>query len=138
MMATKKKTAAKKKTGNKADGRKWSANVTKHSNALDLKKGVFTLEDPKKIAKSLEKSAEESDRKKGSAHQSAMSMLNFYINRAGKKLPAGKKKTLTRAKEELKSMNDKNSGGRQSGSRQSGSRKAGNHRSDSRSSGNHK
>lgn len=78
--------------------------MTKHSNALDLKKGVFTSKDPQKIARSLEKSAQQSTRKKTSAHQSAMSMLNFYINRAGKNLPASKKKVLERAKEIMKEM----------------------------------
>ncbi len=100
-----KKAAAKgKKTPGK---RKWSAAVTGHSDALDLKKGVFTSDDPQKIARSLEKSAEESHRKKGSSRQSAASMLNFYINRAGKNLPASKKKTLNKAKEELKEISSK-------------------------------
>lgn len=94
----------RKKSGS---GRKWSAGVTEHSDALDLKKGVFTSDSPEKIARSLERSAENSSRKKGSSYQSAMSMLNFYINRAGKNLPAGKKKTLTKAKEELKSLHEK-------------------------------
>ncbi|HTI10507.1 MAG TPA: DUF3175 domain-containing protein [Puia sp.] len=124
-MSTIKKSPAKKKTGKTAAAKgRWSADVTKHSNALDLKKGVFTLDSPKKIAQSLEKSAEDSDRKKGSAHQSAMSMLNFYINRAGKNLPATRKKTLVKAKEELKAMNAKGADGRKSGgSHRSGSRK---------------
>jgi hypothetical protein len=80
----------------------WSGYVTKHSNALDLDPGVFTWSDPKRIAGSLAKSAEESSRRKGSAFQSAMSMLNFYINRAGKNLSASQKKTLNDAKEELR------------------------------------
>ena len=96
-----KKTAEKKKATSRE---KWSADVTEHSNALDLKKGVFTLDDPKKIARSLERSAEESRRKKGSSHQSAMSMLSFYINRAGKNLPASQKKILNQAKKELKEI----------------------------------
>ena len=83
---------------------KWSAGVTKHSNALDLDKGVFTQDNPKKIAESLENSAEKSTRKKGTSYQSAMSMLNFYINRAGKNLPAKKKQVLTKARELLKEM----------------------------------
>jgi hypothetical protein len=83
-------------------GRKWSAGVTEHSNALDLEKGIFTSDDPKKIARSLEKSAEESHRKKGTSYQSAVSMLNFYINRAGKNLSAQKKKVLNKAKAQLK------------------------------------
>jgi Protein of unknown function (DUF3175) len=80
----------------------WSGYVTKHSNALDLEPGVFTWSDPKRIARSLAKSAEESSRRKGSPLQSAMSMLNFYINRAGKNLTAGQKKTLSEAKQELR------------------------------------
>jgi hypothetical protein len=82
--------------------KKWSAQVTKTSDALDLDKGVFTFGSPEKIAKSLEHSAAKSKRKKGSAYQSAMSMLNFYINRAGKNLSASKKKVLTKAKDKLK------------------------------------
>ncbi len=88
-------------------GSKWSAGVTKHSNALDLEKGVFTSGDPKKIARSLERSANQSSRKKAGSYQSAMSMLNFYINRAGKNLPAAKKKVLSRAKDELKAKHAK-------------------------------
>ena len=86
----------------KTTNRKWSADVTKHSNALDLKKGVFTLNDPKKIAESLKKSAKHSHRRKGTPFQSAMSMLNFYINRAGKNLPVKQKGILEEAKDELR------------------------------------
>jgi hypothetical protein len=93
----------------KKQPRKWSANVTKHSNALDLDKGVFTSDDPNKIAKSLEHSAEKSKRKKAGSYQSAMSMLNFYINRAGKNLPAKKKATLTKAKDKLKELHQRSS-----------------------------
>ena len=82
----------------------WSGEVTKHSNALDLDEGVFTWKDPKKIAKSLKKSADKSARRKASAYQSAMSMLNFYINRAGDNLPAGQKRVLARTKAELRRM----------------------------------
>ena len=80
----------------------WSAKVTKESNALDLEEGVFTWNDPKKIALSLRKSAKQSTRKKGTAFQSAMSMLNFYINRAGKNLPSQQRAILNRAKAELR------------------------------------
>jgi hypothetical protein len=90
---------------------KWSAHVTKTSDALDLKKGVFTSQDPDKIARSLERSAEKSDRKKAGSYQSAMSMLNFYINRAGKNLSASKKKVLTKAKDKLKALHDKKARG---------------------------
>jgi hypothetical protein len=82
--------------------RKWSADVTKHSNALDLKKGVFTLHDPKKIAESLKNSAKHSHRRKGTPFQSAMSMLTFYINRDGKNLPEKQKEVLEKAKDELR------------------------------------
>jgi len=83
-------------------GRRWSARVTKHSNALDLDKGVFSGRDPKRIARSLKRSAERSRRRKSGAYRSALSMLTFYINRAGRKLPASRKKTLQRAKLELR------------------------------------
>jgi hypothetical protein len=80
----------------------WSARATRGSNALDLDAGVFTWNDPKRIARSLKRSAEESVRRKGTAYQSAMSMLNFYINRAGKNLAPSRKKILEQAKVELK------------------------------------
>ena len=79
----------------------WSAYVTKHSFALDLEEGVFTWNNPQKIAKSLKKSAEASLSRKGTPFQSAMSMLNFYINRAGKNLKPRRKRILERAKKEL-------------------------------------
>ncbi|HET6252652.1 MAG TPA: DUF3175 domain-containing protein [Puia sp.] len=106
-MPTKTKSHPRKKKAASGNNRKWSAGVTQHSNALDLDKGVFQLHDPKKIAGSLEKSAEKSTRKKGTSYQSAMSMLNFYINRAGKNLPAGQKQVLTKAKEVLKEIHQK-------------------------------
>jgi len=81
--------------------RKWSHEVTEHSNALDLDGGVFTWDDPKRIAKSLMQSAEESKRRKSSPYQSAMSMLTFYLNRAGKNLSDERKSTLEKAKDEL-------------------------------------
>jgi hypothetical protein len=82
--------------------RKWSAQVTEHSDALDLKEDIFKSTDPSKIAASLKRSAEHSKRRKGTPLQSAMSMLNFYINRAGKNLPAKQKHVLERAKDELR------------------------------------
>jgi putative cell wall-binding protein len=82
----------------------WSAEVTKRSNALDLEPGVFTWKDPRKIAESLKRSAEESMRRKGTPFQSAMSMLNFYINRAGKHLDASRRDVLKRAKDELRKL----------------------------------
>lgn len=84
--------------------KKWSQKVTQKSNALDLEAGVFTWKDPKKIARSLKKSALESERKKGTPFQSAMSMLNFYINRAGSQLSQSQKSRLTKAKQELRKL----------------------------------
>ena len=84
--------------------RYWSAAVTEHSNAMDLEAGVFKLRSPKRIAESLKKSAEESLRRKGSPLQSAMSMLNFYMNRAGRNLTAAQDKRLTAAKGELRRL----------------------------------
>ncbi len=85
----------------------WSGEVNKYSNALDLEPGVFTRKDPKQIAKSLKKSAEISIRRKAKPLQSAMSMLNFYINRAGKNLSASQKKILEQAKIELRKQFDR-------------------------------
>ena len=82
----------------------WSGYVTKHSFALELEKDVFTWDDPRKIARSLKKSAEESLRRKGTPFQSAMSMLNFYINRAGKNLALAQRKILEQAKVELRNL----------------------------------
>jgi Protein of unknown function (DUF3175) len=98
--ARNRKNAAKKATS-KA-GRRWSRQVTQHSDALTLDKGVFTLKDPKRIASSLKRSAMRSRRRKADPFRSALSMLTFYINRAGRNLPAGRKQTLTRAKDELR------------------------------------
>jgi Protein of unknown function (DUF3175) len=82
--------------------RRWSAQVTKRSDALDLESDVFKGKDPHRIALSLKRSAERSKRRKGTAYQSVMSMLNFYINRAGKNLPKRQKQILERAKGELR------------------------------------
>ena len=84
--------------------RHWSQNVTAHSNALDLEADVFKNPDPKEIAESLKRSAEHSRRRKGTAFQSAMSMLTFYINRAGHGLDAPQKKVLECAKDELRTL----------------------------------
>jgi len=78
--------------------------VTAHSNALDLDRDVFTKHDPHEIALSLKHSAEHSKRRKGTAFQSAMSMLTFYINRAGKDLDEKQRKVLERAKDELRTL----------------------------------
>jgi len=85
----------------------WSKEVIEKSNALDLEEGVFTWKNPKKIALSLKKSAEMSKRRKGTPFQSAMSMLNFYINRAGISLSSERKKILNQAKEELRKVFEK-------------------------------
>jgi hypothetical protein len=83
---------------------RWSAGVTKHSHALTLTPGLFTFRDPRRIATSLKQSAERSRRRKGSPLQSAMSMLNFYLNRAGPKLSAERKRVLGLAKLELRRL----------------------------------
>ncbi|MER8852295.1 DUF3175 domain-containing protein [Mesorhizobium australicum] len=85
-----------------ATKQKWSAEVTEHSDAMYLEDHVFESDDAKKIAASLKRSAEHSHRRKAEPFQSAMSMLNFYINRAGKNLPAARKKILEDAKDELR------------------------------------
>jgi hypothetical protein len=82
--------------------RRWSAKVTETSDALDLKQDVFKQRSPAKIAQSLKRSAERSRRRKSSPYRSAMSMLTFYINRGGKNLSATRKRTLERAKDELR------------------------------------
>jgi hypothetical protein len=94
--------ARRKPAARKAPQKRWSQRVTQQSDALDLKRGVFTLSDPKKIAASLKRSAEQSSRRKASAYRSALSMLTFYINRAGKTLPKPQRDRLQRAKTELK------------------------------------
>ena len=82
----------------------WSSRVSRKSDSLDLEKGVFTFKDPKKVALSLKESAEKSKRKKAGAFQSAMSMLNFYINRAGSNLEPKQKRVLEQAKTELRKV----------------------------------
>lgn len=89
-----------------AQKKKWSAAVTKHSDAMDLKKNVFKQRDPKKIARSVKASASRSTRRKTTPKRSAMSMLTFYVNRAGKNLSPAQKKKLQRAKEELRKLPD--------------------------------
>lgn len=82
----------------------WSRRVTEESNALDLEAGVFTLTDPRRIAASLKESADRSTRRKTDPFRSAMSMLNFYINRAGRNLPAEQRARLEKAKDELREL----------------------------------
>lgn len=84
--------------------KKWSADVTEHSDALDLESNIFESKDPTHIAQSLKKSAEQSHRRKSAPYRSAMSMLTFYINRAGKNLEASQKEVLENAKGELKKL----------------------------------
>ena len=96
-MATK-----KKKTTGSGGKKYWSAHVTETSDALDIPGGTFAKEDPKAIAHELERDAEKSKRRKSSPYRSAMSMLTFYINRAGKNLPAARKKILENAKQVLR------------------------------------
>lgn len=85
----------------------WSAEVTQHSNALDLEQGVFTWDDPKKIARSLKHSADSSTRRKAEPFRSAMSMLVFYINRAGSQLDKKQRDILEQAKTELRKLYNK-------------------------------
>src|SRR5882757_278474 len=101
--ATAKGSASRRKTSPKEiSPKRWSQRVTRESDALDLRHGVFTLRDPKRIAASLKRSAERSSRRKAGAYRSALSMLTFYINRAGKTLPKTQRERLERAKVELK------------------------------------
>jgi hypothetical protein len=93
--------AAKGRT-QKGGVERWSQEVTEHSHALDLQADVFTLDDPSAIAASLKRSAEHSRRRKSEPYRSAMSMLTFYINRAGANLPAKRRRILERAKAELR------------------------------------
>ncbi len=91
-----------RRTRQTASGRNWSGYVTHHSNALDLEPDIFNASNPRRIAQSLKESAEKSKRRKGTPLQSAMSMLNFYINRAGTNLPQPRKRILEQAKVELR------------------------------------
>jgi Protein of unknown function (DUF3175) len=96
--------AARKKASSRRGGRKWSAKVTRESHALDLDKGVFTRKSARDIAKSLKRSAERSHARKASPLRSALSMLTFFINRAGSGLSATRRKTLEAAKDELRKL----------------------------------
>jgi hypothetical protein len=102
MAKTATRKTARRKPARRSSGRRWSQRVTRESDALDLDRGVFSQRDPKRIAASLKRSAERSRRRKSSPYRSALSMLTFYINRAGKKLPASRRRTLQRAKVELR------------------------------------
>jgi hypothetical protein len=93
--------------GEGAEPSRWSQRVTRESNALDLDAGVFTWDDPHAIAQSLKDSAERSARRKADPFRSAMSMLTFYVNRAGRQLPAERRAILDAAKEELRALFDR-------------------------------
>jgi hypothetical protein len=84
--------------------KRWSHDVTAKSNVLDLEANVFTKDSPRAIARSLKRSAEHSTRRKSDPYRSAMSMLTFYINRAGKNLPKERKQRLEKAKDELRAL----------------------------------
>jgi hypothetical protein len=100
--STRKATNSRKDTKGRTASKRWSQAVTEGSDALDLQKGVFTLKDPNEIALSLKRAAEHSKRRKSDPYRSAMSMLTFYINRAGKGLSQADRTRLEKAKEELR------------------------------------
>ena len=100
--AARKPAARRKASIRKSSPKRWSQRVTQQSDALDLRRGVFKLTSAKKIAASLKRSAEQSSRRKAGAYRSALSMLTFYINRAGRNLPKAQRDRLQRAKTELK------------------------------------
>jgi hypothetical protein len=101
-VSRKRKTPARKTSAKRGSPRRWSQRVTRESDAMDLKKGVFKQTSAKKIAASLKRSAQRSSRRKAGAYRSALSMLTFYINRAGRTLPKTERARLERAKVELK------------------------------------
>src|SRR5205823_13710851 len=101
-MATK-RPATRGRTAKRTSGRYWSKRVMETGDALDLQKGVFKLP-PKKMARSLKRSAARSGRRKSAPLRSAMSMLSFYENRAGRKLPASRKRQIAQAKQELRRL----------------------------------
>ena len=98
-------------TAKRKTTKKWSSNVTQHSDALTLEPEVFKQSSPRRIALSLKRSADSSNRRKATPFQSAMSMLNFYINRAGRGLSASQKAVLQRAKGELREVFGRKKGG---------------------------
>jgi hypothetical protein len=99
-----------KTVSQKSSKHRWSARVTTESNALDLDRSVFTWKDPRRIARSLKHSAEHSHRRKAEPYRSAMSMLTFYINRAGKGLGRDQRRVLERAKDELRHLYGRDEG----------------------------
>ena len=98
------KLPARKSAAPKSGTRKWSAKVTETSDAMDLEKDVFKSDSPNRIATSVKRSAERSRRRKSSPFRSAMSMMNFYINRAGKNLSASRRRVLDAAKDRLRRL----------------------------------
>jgi hypothetical protein len=110
------KTRRSSRATSSTPARKWSREVTERSDALDLEAGVFTRT-PKEIARSLKRSADRSRRRKASPFRSAMSMLNFFENRAGKNLPAARKDALRAAKVELRKLYGRDGGHAAPGSR---------------------
>jgi Protein of unknown function (DUF3175) len=104
-VAVKRKPArARRKGARRAASGRWSQRVTRESNALDLEHGVFAKRDPRAIARSLKRSARQSRRRKAGEFQSAMSMLNFFVNRAGRQLSATQRRRLEKAKDELRAL----------------------------------
>lgn len=92
------------KRAGRGGGKRWSQRVTRESDALDLESGVFAKRDPRAIARSLKRSAEQSRRRKARSYNSAMSMLTFFINRAGRQLSAARRRRLEAAKQELRAL----------------------------------
>ena len=103
-MAEKRRASSTRQVTKRKSGKRWSARVTRESDALTLDQGVFSKRSPRAIALSLKRSAERSRRRKSSPYRSAMSMLTFYINRAGKQLSQKQRKTLEKAKDELRDL----------------------------------
>jgi hypothetical protein len=109
-MAAARKRKAKTPARKAAPKKRWSATVTRESHALSLEDGVFNKRSARAVAASLKRSADASQQRKSSPYQSAMSMLTFYINRAGKDLPASRKRVLENAKDELRALYGKTKG----------------------------
>ncbi|HEX6806567.1 MAG TPA: DUF3175 domain-containing protein [Gemmatimonadaceae bacterium] len=103
-MATTRRKRSPSRSRRRPARKRWSGYVTAHSNALDLDRSVFTWKDPHRIARSLKRSADHSRRRKSDPYRSAMSMLTFYINRAGKNLGSRQRRVLERAKSELRRL----------------------------------
>lgn len=102
--ARKQRSQPRAKSKTRVPTKRWSQRVTRESNALDLEAGVFMMRNPKEIAASLKRSADQSSRRKSEPYRSAMSMLTFYINRAGTQLSSMQKSRLERAKDELRAL----------------------------------